>query len=206
MTDAQIANCGRWNTGPGECTSAKERCRKNMALYCQNTDFPERMATRPCMLSAQADMDGYREHLLKICAVTRKNSAGVVEYRTGVGNIFKDVCACHLPHEFYNTLAKNLQVELRVPNVSAIPECVYPDCSGSELRDTSASCPAYAITNCVQNISVDPSGSITVGKNIIINTDNIRQTTLGQGGDERSGDGGGCAPGNLPGCRCGCCS
>ena len=145
-------------------------------------------------------------HKLLIAVGGIQAQVSVHRRKRDVGNIFTDVCACHLSHKFYKTLATNLQLELRVPNVRAAPEYVYPDCSGSDLRDTSAPCPAYAITNCVQNISVDPSGSITVGKNIIINTDNIRQTTLGQGGDERSGDGGGCAPGNLPGCRCGCCS
>jgi hypothetical protein len=83
------------------------------------------------------------------------------------GGKWDDICACYYPASFYMGITKSLGAKWDMPPEYAnpLPQCVYPQCKLSSINPDPVlkGCGGVSFTSCIQNLTVDASGSAIGG-------------------------------------------
>jgi hypothetical protein len=143
--------CGSLLYLPGDKTKSKA-CLTNMREYCS---VPANMPSTKCLTQISNDIkSGYEQenNIYNLDAVCKDKKPGTV---------WDNLCACNYSFDFYDNINKKISGEWNIPNeyISPLPECMYPRCAASNLRNLEVKCPTSSFTQCIQNNNLDITDS-----------------------------------------------
>ena len=132
--------------------SKSNACLFNMRSYCSN---PVNMLEERCITQITNDVKSGYETENKVY-----NLDTVCKDKQDTPKWDK-LCACNYSFDFYDSINKKIAGEWNIPKeyISPLPECMYPKCAASNLRNFNAKCPTSSFTQCIQNNNLDISNS-----------------------------------------------
>jgi hypothetical protein len=141
--------------------SVKSKYNKAASQYC---DDEKNLKSEFCLNWCKDNKSKCIQKLRDVCY----NKEGVPS--------FKSVCACYYPQTFYDKINKEIGDVWKVPPefMNSNPECMFPQCQVSELRNKNVKCPETSFVKCINEQNFNLSNS-TVGAVTFKETSNCGQ-------------------------------
>jgi hypothetical protein len=133
--------------------SIKSKYDKAASQYC---DVDENLKSEFCLNWCKDNKSKCIQKLRDVCFDKKDDPS------------FKSVCACYYPQTFYDEINKEIGDVWNVPSryMNSNPECMFPQCQVSELRNTNVVCPDISFVKCINEQNFNLTNSTVDGVTI----------------------------------------